>query len=101
MTLLAGKGYIMEEGKKTGYDIGTILREMREEYWQGLAETEEAEDESLECVTFALGGEIYAFETVCAAEIDLAGDKWACYGLWQTAGVATPATCRVRPLTEL
>ncbi|HEY6006858.1 MAG TPA: chemotaxis protein CheW [Geobacteraceae bacterium] len=55
--------------KRTTYDIHSILTEMREEYWQGLAETEEAEDESLECVTFALGGEIYAFESLYAAEI--------------------------------
>jgi purine-binding chemotaxis protein CheW len=52
-----------------GYDIRTILAEMRDEYWQGLAETEEAQEERLECVTFDLGGEIYAFESVYAAEV--------------------------------
>ena len=59
----------MEEGKKTGYDIGTILREMRDEYWQGLAETEELVDEEVECVVFTLGGETYAFDTIHAAEV--------------------------------
>ncbi len=59
----------MDEAKKAGYDIHSILHEMREEYWQGLAEAEEVVDEYLECVTFSLGGEVYAFETVCAAEI--------------------------------
>jgi purine-binding chemotaxis protein CheW len=52
-----------------GYDIQTILAEMRDEYWQGLAELEEAQEERLECVTFDLGGEIYAFESVYAAEV--------------------------------
>jgi purine-binding chemotaxis protein CheW len=55
--------------KSSGYDIQTILAEMREEYWQGLAEIEEAEEERLECITFDLGGEIYAFESVYAAEV--------------------------------
>ncbi len=59
----------MAEEKKTGYDIGSILHEMREEYWQGLAEVEESQEERLECVTFVLGGETYAFETVYATEV--------------------------------
>jgi purine-binding chemotaxis protein CheW len=59
----------MEEGKRIDYDIHSILDEMREEYWQGLAEVEEVQGDVMECVTFSLGGEIYAFETVCAAEI--------------------------------
>src|SRR5512146_2909504 len=59
----------MDETKRAGYEIRSILHEMREEYWHGLAEIDEVQDEYLECVTFALGGEIYAFETVCAAEI--------------------------------
>lgn len=58
----------MEE-KKEGYDIRTILHEMREEYWQGLSEVEEAHEEQLECITFTLGGETYAFETIYAAEV--------------------------------
>ena len=57
-------------GEKTsGYDIRSILHEMREEYWQGLSEVEEVQEEQLECVTFALGGENYAFETFYAAEV--------------------------------
>jgi purine-binding chemotaxis protein CheW len=58
----------MEE-KTSGYDIRTILHEMRDEYWQGLAEAEEVREEELESVTFLLGGERYAFETVYAAEV--------------------------------
>lgn len=59
----------MEEGMKVGYNIDDILREMRDEYWQGLETVEEALEEQLECVTFTLGGETYAFETVHAAEV--------------------------------
>jgi purine-binding chemotaxis protein CheW len=59
----------MAEEKKTGYEIGTILREMREEYWKGLEESPEVEDEEIECVVFTLGGETYAFETIHAAEV--------------------------------
>jgi purine-binding chemotaxis protein CheW len=59
----------MAKDVKSGYDIQSILTEMREEYWLGLAETEEAEEERLECVTFSLGGETYAFESVYAAEV--------------------------------
>jgi purine-binding chemotaxis protein CheW len=51
------------------YDIRSILEEMRQEYWQGLAEVAEAHEEQLECVTFFLGGETYAFETSFAAEV--------------------------------
>lgn len=54
---------------KGGYDIQSILTEMREEYWQGLAEVEEVQEEHLECITLTLGGETYAFETVYAAEV--------------------------------
>lgn len=59
----------MGKSAKSGYDIETILTEMREEYWQGLAEVEEAQEEHLECITFTLGDETYAFETVYAAEV--------------------------------
>lgn len=59
----------MDKEKKSAYDIRSILDEMREEYWQGLAEVEEVEEENLECVTFSLGGELYAFESLYAAEI--------------------------------
>jgi purine-binding chemotaxis protein CheW len=51
------------------YDIRSILSEMKDEYWQGLAGNEELEDERLECVSFLLGGEIYAFETIYASEV--------------------------------
>ncbi len=59
----------MVKDAKSGYDIQSILTEMREEYWLGLAEVEEAQEERLECVTFYLGGETYAFESVYAAEV--------------------------------
>jgi purine-binding chemotaxis protein CheW len=51
------------------YDIRTILDEMRQEYWQGLAEVAQTQDEQLECLTFTLGGELYAFETTFASEV--------------------------------
>jgi purine-binding chemotaxis protein CheW len=59
----------MEKKKRAGYEIGAILHEMREEYWQGLAAVEENQGERLECVSFLLGGELYAFETTSAAEV--------------------------------
>src|SRR5512133_592728 len=51
------------------YDIRTILGKMREEYWQGLADEDAAEEELLECLVFVLGGERYAFETQYACEV--------------------------------
>jgi len=51
------------------YDIRSILDDMRQEYWQGLSEKTEAQEELIECITFTLGGEEYAFETVHAAEV--------------------------------
>jgi purine-binding chemotaxis protein CheW len=59
----------MNEGKATTYDIHSILTEMRDEYWQGLVEVAEEQEEQLECITFTLGGEIYAFETSYATEV--------------------------------
>lgn len=50
-------------------EITNILRDMREEYWRGVTETEEARGEAVECVTFVIGGESYAFETATAAEV--------------------------------
>jgi purine-binding chemotaxis protein CheW len=51
------------------YDIRSILEEMRQEYWQGLAETTETQEDLLECITFTLGGETYCFETTYASEV--------------------------------
>ena len=51
------------------YDIRTILSQMREEYWQGLADEESAAKELLECLVLVLGGERYAFETRHASEV--------------------------------
>jgi purine-binding chemotaxis protein CheW len=57
----------MSEGKS--YDIQSVLDEMREKYWEALSEVEESPEEHLECLTFELGGETYAFETTRAAEV--------------------------------
>ena len=51
------------------YDIRSILTEMRQEYWQGLSEKTEIQEELIECITFTLGGEEYAFETGYASEV--------------------------------
>ena len=59
----------MGEDNRAGYNIDGILREMRDEYWQGLDAVEEEAEEQLECITFSLGGETYAFETIYAAEV--------------------------------
>jgi purine-binding chemotaxis protein CheW len=59
----------MVKEANSGYDIQSILAEMREEYWQGLTEAEAAQEERLECVTFLQGEETYAFESVYAAEV--------------------------------
>ena len=52
-----------------GYDIRSILNEMQQEYWQGLSEKVEVQEELLECITFTLGEEEYAFETSFASEV--------------------------------
>ena len=57
----------MSENK--GYDIRSILNEMQEEYWQGLSEKTEVQEDLLECITFIMGGETYAFETNYASEV--------------------------------
>ena len=59
----------MTDETKAGYDIRSILEEMREEYWQGLTDTEETRDEQQEHITFTLGGESFAFETIYASEV--------------------------------
>lgn len=61
------RGCAMSENRT--YDIRSILHEMRQEYWQGLAETAEIQEDQLECITFTLGGETYAFETTYASEV--------------------------------
>lgn len=59
----------MGVGNDNGYDIRTILSQMREEYWQALAEEESEAKEMLECLVFTLGGERYACETRYACEV--------------------------------
>ncbi|UPU37977.1 chemotaxis protein CheW [Geomonas paludis] len=56
-------------GDDNSYDIRTILTQMREEYWQALAEEESEAKETLECLVFTLGGKRYAFETHYASEV--------------------------------
>lgn len=51
------------------YDIRSILKEMREEYWHGLSEKTEIQEELIECITFTLGNEEFTFETVYASEV--------------------------------
>ena len=51
------------------YEIDTILNQMREDYWQGLAEVESAPKEFIECLVFTLAGEQFAFETRHATEV--------------------------------
>lgn len=89
------------------YDIQTVLQEMREKYWQGLTELEESQEEHLECVTFDLGGETYAFETVHAAEviripklIKVPRVQQCIVGVFNLRGVIT-AALDVRPLLGL
>jgi len=59
----------MAEETSKSYDIQSMLSEMRDNYWQALSEEEETREEQLDCITFDLGGETYAFETVYAAEV--------------------------------
>ena len=59
----------MSDQRERSYDIGSILSEMRQEYWLGLAAEETETDELLECLVFTLGGESFAFETHFAAEV--------------------------------
>ncbi|QWV91733.1 chemotaxis protein CheW [Geomonas oryzisoli] len=56
-------------GDDNSYDIRTILSQMREEYWQALAEEETEAKETVECLVFTLGGKRYAFETHYACEV--------------------------------
>jgi len=92
---------------KRDYEIRSILHEMREEYWQGLTEADELQEELLECVTFAIGGEIYAFETVFAAEvlriprlIRVPGVQETIAGVFNLRGEIT-AAMDIRPLLGL
>jgi len=93
------------------YDIRSILEEMRQEYWQGLSEKTEEQEELLECITFTLGSEEYAFETGYASEVirvpklvklpgnntlivgifNLRGEIIAAMDIRQMLGIPTPA----------
>jgi purine-binding chemotaxis protein CheW len=59
----------MTTAKEEGYDIRSILGQMRDEYWQALSEEEAQAREMLECLVFTLGGERFAFETQYASEV--------------------------------
>jgi purine-binding chemotaxis protein CheW len=93
--------------EKIGYDIRSILNEMQQEYWQGLSEKIEVQEDLLECVTFILGGEIYAFETVSASEvirvpklIRVPGVKGLITGIFNLRGEII-AAMDIRPLLGL
>jgi purine-binding chemotaxis protein CheW len=52
------------------YEIQDVLREMREEYWRGIEEAEEASAaDVLEYVIIRLGGERYGIPTATAREV--------------------------------
>lgn len=87
-----------------GYDIRSILTEMRQEYWQGLSEKAEVQEELIECITFTLGGEEFAFETGFASEVirvpklvKLPGDSKLIIGIFNLRGEII-AAMDIRPL---
>ena len=97
----------MSDEQKESYDIQAVLLEMREKYWQGLAEAEETPEEQLECLTFDLGGETFAFETVHAAEViriprlvKIPKVQAHFVGVFNLRGVITAAV-DIRPLLNL
>ncbi|WP_298438799.1 chemotaxis protein CheW [Geobacter sp.] len=97
----------MEEKQESGYDIHSILSGMKEEYWRGVSEVQEEAGETLECVTLLLGGELYAFETVHAAEvlripklIRVPGVPEVITGIFNLRGEITAAV-DIRPLLGL
>ena len=51
------------------YDIGKVLREMREEYWRGIEEVGEAVAETIDYLIFRLAGERFGLPTVVAREV--------------------------------
>ena len=59
----------MSMENEDSYDFRTILSQMRQEYWQGLAEEQTEAKELLECLVFLMGNERYAFETRYACEV--------------------------------
>jgi purine-binding chemotaxis protein CheW len=87
-----------------GYDIRSILDEMRQEYWQGLSEKTDIQEELIECITFTLGGEEYAFETTYASEVirvpklvKLPGNSTLIIGVFNLRGEII-AAMDIRPL---
>jgi len=86
------------------YDIRSILTEMRQEYWQGLSEKNEVQEELIECITFTLGGEEFAFETGFASEVirvpklvRLPGDSKLIIGVFNLRGEII-AAMDIRPM---
>ncbi|PLX83240.1 MAG: chemotaxis protein CheW [Desulfuromonas sp.] len=58
----------MDERK--GYEIGHVLREMRQEYWRGIEEASESRvAETRDYVVFRLGGERYGLPSAVAREV--------------------------------
>jgi len=91
----------------TGYDIRSILTEMRQEYWQGLSAKTEVQEELIECITFTLGGEEFAFETGYAAEVirvpklvKLPGNSTLIIGVFNLRGKII-AAMDIRPMLRL
>jgi purine-binding chemotaxis protein CheW len=91
----------------TGYDIRSILTEMRQEYWQGLSEKAEVQEELIECITFTLGGEEFAFETGYASEVirvpklvKLPGESKLIIGVFNLRGEII-AAMDIRPMLGL
>jgi purine-binding chemotaxis protein CheW len=89
------------------YDIRSILNDMRQEYWQGLSEITETQEELIECITFTLGGEGYAFETIYASEVirvpklvKLPGQTSVIVGVFNLRGEII-AAMDIRPLLGL
>ena len=91
----------------SSYDIRSILTEMRQEYWQGLSEKTEILEERIECITFTLGGEEFAFETGYASEVirvpklvKLPGNSTLIIGVFNLRGEII-AAMDIRPMLGL
>jgi len=97
----------MSDTADMGYDVGTILSQMRDEYWQALAREEARTREAVDCLVCRLGGEEYAFETWFAAEVirvprlvKVPEAPEVIVGIFNLRGEITAAT-DVRPLVGL
>ncbi|MFA5515643.1 MAG: chemotaxis protein CheW [Desulfuromonadales bacterium] len=55
--------------QKNSYDIGKVLREMREEYWRGIEEVGESVAETADYLVFGLDGERFGLPTKVIREV--------------------------------